>query len=303
MKPQRWTFIVSAALVLFAQLSGQAQTSASTGLDPVLHALLGVHRFEQTSLAPDGRRVAWVETLVGKNGAPDGTSAVYVAPAGGSSAPRRVTAASRGIARAEGDVAWSPDAKQIAFLSDAAQRGQPQLYVIAAGGGVARILTNVKGFLASPKWAPDGKTIAVLFTENATRAAGPLVAETPQTGEIKEAVTEQRLALINVASPKLRQISPADMYMYEYDWSPDGRRFVVTAAHGNGDNNWYTAELFTLESDGTNMKSIYKPPLQIANPVWSPDGRAIAFIAGLMSDEPAVGGDIFTVDAAGGRGT
>ena len=49
------------------------------------------------------------------------------------------------------------------------------------------------------------------------------------------------------------------------------------------------------------MKSIYKPPLQIANPAWSPDGKRIAFIGGLMSDEPSVGGDIFTIPATGGE--
>src|SRR5207253_651800 len=142
---------------------------------------------------------------------------------------------------------------------------------------------------------------ALLFTENASRPAGPLVAETPQTGEIREAVTEQRLTVVDLASGRLHQISPADMYVYEYDWSPDGKRFAATAAHGNGDNNWYIAELYTLDAAGGNMKSVYKPPLQIANPAWSPDGQAIAFIAGLMSDEPAVGGDIFTVNQAGGE--
>src|SRR6267378_695630 len=63
--------------------------------------------------------------------------------------------------------------------------------------------------------SPDGKTIAILVTENATRAAGPLVAETAQTGEIKEAVSEQRLALVDAATGMLRQISPPDMYVYE----------------------------------------------------------------------------------------
>ena len=122
-----------------------------------------------------------------------------------------------------------------------------------------------------------------------------------QTGEIKEAVTEQRLALVDVASGRLRQISPADMYVYEYDWSPDGRRFVVTAAHGNGDANWYIAQLYTIDAASGEMTSLYQPPLQVANPAWSPDGASVAFIAGLMSDEPAIGGDIFVVDSKGGE--
>jgi dipeptidyl aminopeptidase/acylaminoacyl peptidase len=311
------TFL-AAALLLFPQMSGRAQVAtnfkgshpsakasakqkAASPLDEAVHALFAVRRFEQTAISPDGRKVAWVETGVGKDGAPDGNSSIYVAAANGATVPRQVSAAPPGAAHAEGDVAWSPDGKQIAFLSDAAKPGQRQLYVGDAGGGAARMLTRVKGFLAHPGWSRDGKTIALLFTENATRAAGPLVAETPQTGEIKEAVTEQRLTLVDVASGRLRQISPADMYVYEYDWSPDGKRFVTTAAHGNGDNNWYIAQLYTLDAVGGEMKSVYKPPLQIGNPAWSPDGKAIAFIAGLMSDEPSVGGDIFTVNEEGGE--
>src|SRR5260370_7140443 len=48
------------------------------------------------------------------------------------------------------------------------------------------------------------------------------------------------------------------------------------------------------------MKSIYKPKLQVANPVWSPDGKRIAFIEGIMSDEGLTGGDIFTMSSDGG---
>src|SRR5260370_31468828 len=48
------------------------------------------------------------------------------------------------------------------------------------------------------------------------------------------------------------------------------------------------------------MKSIYKPKLQVANPVWSPDGKRIAFIEGIMSDEGLTGGDIFTMSTDGG---
>ena len=91
------------------------------------------------------------------------------------------------------------------------------------------------------------------------------------------------------------------MYIYEYDWSPDSKRLVTTAAPGNGDNNWYIAQIYTIDAAGGPLKPVYKPVLQIANPVWSPDGKTIAFIEGLMSDEGSTGGDIFVVPAEGGE--
>jgi len=281
-----------------------AATAPVTPVDEVVNTLFATRRFEQTAISPDGKKIAWVETLVGKDGAPDGNTAIYIIDRDTSAAPKVITAAALNLARAEGSLDWSPDSKQLAFLSDAVKPGQLQLYVISASGGHAKKITSVKGLLATPRWSPDGKTIAVLFTENATRAAGPLVAETPETGEIKDAFFEQRLALVDVASGEVRQISPADMYVYEYDWSPDSARFAVIAAHGNGDNNWYIAQLYTLDAGVLGlMKPIHKPPLQIANPAWSPEGKKIAFIAGLMSDEPSVGGDIYTIPANGGEAT
>lgn len=290
----RITAIALVAIALASALDAQA-------MNEVIRTLFAGREFDQTAISPDGKQVAWVERLVDKNGVPDGNMAVYVCPINPGGTPRRITAGNSVNPYVERAIAWSPDSKRLAFLSDAAKPGQQQLYIVDVNGGAARKLTDVKGFLDSPGWSPDGKTLAVLFTENATREAGPLVAETAQTGVIKEGVTEQRLALVDVSGGKLRQISPADMYVYEYDWSPDSKRFVVTAAHGNGDDNWYIAQLYTLSAAGGEMKSIYKPPLQIAVPAWSPDGKSVAFIGGLMSDEPSVGGDIFIIPSEGGE--
>ena len=277
----------------WAQLPAKSSAgSAQPGLDQAIHTLFSGKTFSQAAISPDGKQVGWVESG-------PGGSAIYIAPVTGSGPSRRITAGGH----AEDSIAWSPDSKRIAFLSDAAEAGEAQLYVVDAAGGRVRKMTSAKGFLSSPGWSPDGKTVAVLFTENAERAAGPLVAEKPQTGVIKEAVTEQRLTRVEVATGQLRQISPADMYVYEYDWSPDGKRFVTIAAHGNGDNNWYIAQIYTIDAAGGPMQSIYHPPIdsQIANPAWSADGKQVAFISGLMSDEPAVGGDIFVISAEGGQ--
>ena len=82
------------------------------------------------------------------------------------------------------------------FLSDAAKTGQLDLY-IQSSGGQPRKLTSVTGFLASPHWSPDGSKIAVLFTENAPRAAGPLEPSTKPSGLIEEKIYEQRLTLVD----------------------------------------------------------------------------------------------------------
>jgi dipeptidyl aminopeptidase/acylaminoacyl peptidase len=279
-----------------------AQKATAGSADDAMSTLLRTHRFEQAAVSPDGAKVAWVETVIAKSGAPTGDTTIFVTDTNGSAVrPHRIAAGAYDAIHAEGSVAWSPDGKQIAFLSDAAKRGQLQLYVAPAAGGPVRKLTNVKGFLQTPAWSPDGKSIAVLFTENMSKAAGPLVAEEHPTGEIKDAFYEQRLSIVSLADGVLRQISPADTYVYEYDWSPDGKKFVVSSALGNGDNNWWLAELSTLDVASGRMKPLYKPKLQIAQPQWSPDGRRIAFIEGLMSDEGLTGGDIQVVPSSGGE--
>src|ERR1051326_4082832 len=112
----------------------------------------------------------------------------------------------------ERGLAWSPDSSRLAFLSDCAKGGQLQLYTVAASGGAPRKLTSLTGYLAHPRWSPDGKSIGVLFTENAPRMAGPLEPETPDSGVVEQKIYEQRIAVVDTATGATRQISPDDLY-------------------------------------------------------------------------------------------
>src|SRR5262249_7859210 len=152
-------------------------------------------------------------------------------PAAPGGAPRRVSAAGRAGPRDEAAVAWSGDSRQIAFLSDAVQAGQRQLYVASAAGGAARKLTAFRGFVSSPPWSPDGRTVAVLYAAGSVDIGGPFANKSAPTGVIgEEQEPKRRLTLIDVAMGRTRELTAPDLCIHEYDWSPDGTRLAAIAA-------------------------------------------------------------------------
>jgi hypothetical protein len=60
---------------------------AITPLDGVIDSLFAARTFVQTTISPDGKKIAWVENLVGKDGAPDGNTAIYLADRDASAPP------------------------------------------------------------------------------------------------------------------------------------------------------------------------------------------------------------------------
>ena len=275
----------------FLALTAAGYAQSVVPVDPALAEISATKRYLEAAISPDGSHVAYVEAAAAPS-----QSAIYIAPR------VRVSAGDGKTAHDEHAIAWSPDGKQLAFLSDREKKEQLQLYVVPSSGGPARQVTHLKGLLADPRWSPDGKQIAILFTENLPHSAGPLDPVPAESGVLQSQIYEQRLTLVDLANGRVRQLSPKDIYIYEYDWSPDGKNFAATAAPGDGDANWWIAQLHVVSAQTGEMRSIYKPPadLQLAAPRWSPDGKSVAFIGGLMSDEGSTGGDVFLVPAAGG---
>ena len=293
------TSAFAAAFVFFAAGLGAEPPAARPAVDAVFDALAHVVDPHEAALSSDGTRVAWVERVRAADGS-DTQSRIHVSAVDGGAA-RILTAAHDGRAHRERDVAWSPDGRQIAFLSDGAQDGQLQVYVAPAAGGAPRALTHVQGQLEHPRWSPDGARIAVLFVAGSAQEQGALVAYKPDAGVVEDKIEEQRIAVVDAAGGELREVSPADVYVYDYDWSPDGRRFAAEAVRGSGTNNYWIAELDVVDAAGGAARTLWKPSLQIANPRWSPDGKSIALIHGLMSDEGSTGGDIVVLPADGGE--
>ena len=195
--------------------------------------------------------------------------------------------------------AWSPDQKSLSFIASDSKAGNATVYV--ATDGKLAALAVIKGIGNSARWAPDGKQLALLATVDAKKLTGAAEAGARQVGEIGAEEDEQRIAVVAAHGGALRLVSPADTFVYEYDWTPDGKGFVATSAKGNGDNNWWIATLGHVDLASGALRTLAAPKMQITVPRVSNDGKTVAFIGGLMSDFGVVGGDVFTVPLAGGE--
>ena len=309
LKPSRLLLPLLTALIAPVAL---ADTHGAT--DPRIDALLSelgkVRDISEVALSPDGHHLAWVVDTQGK-------PAIMLADAGGKHAQAVGLASKPGVCSEDG-LAWAPDSQHLAFLSNCASSRagmsgskQPDIYVLdIASPEKPQRLSALNGYAHALSWSPDGKTLAFLYVEGATRRASALAAAKPSLGEIGvEGIEVQRVAKLSAQGGTPQAITPADSYVYEFSWAPDSARMAYVAAPAPGDNNWWIAQLYTQAAQADAPRTALVDPhtvsgslhgLQIALPRWSPDGSRIAFIGGLMSDQGSTGGDLYSVPSNGG---
>jgi dipeptidyl aminopeptidase/acylaminoacyl peptidase len=293
----------SLAVLSFSAVFAQQPSAATASrIDDLLSNIHRSHSVAQLAVSPNGKRLAWIEQ-----------GQIFVAPLNDLNQRRRVTATSTpsGACREYG-LAWSPDSSALAFLSNCLQPGGPfDLFLSHLYAASPSRLTSLDGYATSPAFSPDGKSIAFLYVPGANRPAGATAAQDDLTGVIGEQLAEiERVAWVSAsasqpAAPTLA--TPANLHVYEFDWSPDSRSLAYIAADPPGEDNWWVAKLYTQPLGGAALP-ILSPAqisgplhgLQIAVPRWSPDGKSIAFIGGLMSDQGVTGGDVWLLPSTGG---
>ena len=311
------------ALPLAHPQSAPAQPTSGQ-LDQILSSQNRARSVAEVAVSPDGKRVAWLEA-----------GEIRLAQLDHFDQSEPITAPTPGQSCNASEFVWSPNSNSIAFLSDCADPGeQSDFFLSRLDGGPAVRLSELHGYAGSPAFSPDGKRVAFLYVEGATRAPGALSAETPPSGVIGEDHIEiQRVAAVyaTASQPAVPTfITPPNLHVFEFDWSSDSKSLAYIAADPPGENNWWVAKLYTqsvpavelshqtggapgLASETWDSKNlgptaVLSPAdisgplhgLQIAQPTWSPDGKSIAFIGGLMSDQGVVGGDVWIIPSVGG---
>lgn len=303
---------LTAALIAALPVAARAAPASQSGkrIERILHRLGEVERPRNVAISPDGMRLAF--TVHGKQG-----DRVAVANIDGTHLRRVALDKTFKRCKARG-VQWSPDGRRLAFLSDCGSgkdnRAQRDIYLVDATAAnlTARRLSHLNGYAQALRWAPDGRHLGILYIKGDTHQSGATHATKERVGVIgAHGVQHQQMASVDAASGKVETITPHGLFVYEYSWSPDGGRLAYVAAPPPGANNWWVAKLYVQPARaGAEARAILDPKtttgsslhgLQIALPRFSRDGSRIAFISGLMSDQGATSGDIYLIDADGGK--
>jgi dipeptidyl aminopeptidase/acylaminoacyl peptidase len=191
---------------------------------------------------------------------------------------------------------WSPDGSQIAFLSNRDHEKQFQLYMIPATGGEAQKRTNLKGTFSSLNWSPDGTKILCQFRKKDPEAIEREKDEVKkELGVVARHVTRVFYKLdgegylpqerwhiweIDIQSGESRQLTDDKIHdQIHPGWSPDGKEIVFLSNQAQDpDLDPDQIEVFILDSQTGKTRKINTPEGPKRMPVWSPDGKWIAYV-------------------------
>lgn len=283
-----------------AEVSPVAQ-SETARIEQILAAHAKVTQIGSVALSHDGAHLAWTESQHGKK--------------------ELMLASWRGKdARAvkipgnchEESIRWAPDSDDLALLTRCKvdpSNTKPikgALWVVdGTGRATPRKVTDLSGFASDVQWSRSGERIAFMYVPGATRMPFATASGNPRVGVIgQQKVQVERIAEVLASGGTPNILTPASLYVYEFDFSPHGNRIAYTAAPPPGDDHWWSAKLYTQKDQFGAQPEVAVDPatvtgslqgMQMQQPTWSPDGKYIYFVGGLMSDRGADAGELYRV--------
>jgi dipeptidyl aminopeptidase/acylaminoacyl peptidase len=260
--------------------------------------LMKIKRIGDPRFAPGGKSLAFVvsEAAMEENAF---NSTIWVVDGDGKGL-RQFT---RGAGR-DGNPQWSPDGRTLAFTSD--RSGKSQIYLISFEGGEAWPLTRLSSGASSPLWSPDGRTIAftsTVFYDCKDDEAQKKKMEEETKSKVKARVFDSllyrhwdhfrdgkrsHLFVIPAVGGKERDLMAGftgdvpPMALggkKDFAFSPDSKEICYVANTDDPLTLSTNNDLFIIPVAGGTPRRITTSPANDNQPLYSPDGRYIAYRA------------------------
>ena len=261
--------------------------------------------------APDGKTVAFVSNLSGRNN-------LWLVPSDGGW-PMQLTVSDQ----RQTSPTWSPDGKWIAYMSDYDGDEQWDIFLVSPKTGQVVNLTNTREVAEeSPTWSYDGRNLAYMVKPKTSSVFEIDVYDTLMrevkhltTGTAKDRMnvapiwsadgefivytqeqskgTDSNIFLVDVASAQSTLLTPHDgEYTYSAnDVSPDGKNVLITSNAGDGYDN-----VGLLEIASKKIRWLTNDKWEVSGESFSPDGKSLTYTANVDGNT-----DIYLYDIASGK--
>jgi dipeptidyl aminopeptidase/acylaminoacyl peptidase len=283
--------LVISLLVISTMTISPAQKRAFTIAD-----LYKVKTVADPQYSPDGKKIAFTVTesflAEGKTNAD-----VYIANADGTD-PKNVT----NNPASDNHPRWSPDGKWLLFVSS--RSDGDQIWLLPAAGGDAVQLTDISTGAGDPVWSPDGKQIAFssdVYPEcGAVDSCNRAIDNSTEKGPMHAHITDHLLYrhwtfwkdqknthtfVYDLQAKSYRDVTPGafDAPAWEqggigFAFSPDAKELCIVSNHDPVEARSTNKDLWlTSLADGTTKNITEQNKAYDGNPVYSPDGKYIAY--------------------------